>query len=105
MLAACGSPSASRFFYTLGGGERVQCLTDAGVVLYRGRRPSTCPGRSPKSQLVVQTSPAQVRVLEDERWASLPGDEVRRALSADLAAQQLGAIDVHNTPHHESVPV
>jgi uncharacterized lipoprotein YmbA len=43
-------------------------------------------------------------VLEDERWASLPADEVRRALSADLS-QRLGAIDVYGTPHPEGVPV
>lgn len=45
-----------------------------------------------------------MRVLEEERWASLPGDEVRRALSADLT-QQLGAIDVYGTPHPDAVPV
>jgi uncharacterized protein len=52
----------------------------------------------------VQDGSAQVRVLEDERWASLPADEVRRALSADLS-QRLGAIDVYGTPHPEGVPV
>jgi uncharacterized lipoprotein YmbA len=54
--------------------------------------------------MVVQDGAAQVRVLEDQRWASLPADEVRRALSADLS-QQLGAIDVYGTPHPEGVAV
>jgi uncharacterized lipoprotein YmbA len=45
-----------------------------------------------------------VQVLEQERWSSLPADEVRRALSSDLT-QQLGAIDVYNTPRPDSVPV
>ena len=62
------------------------------------------PPQVAKNQMVVQDGSAQVRVLEDERWASLPADEVRRALSADLT-QQLGAIDVYGTPHPEGVPV
>ncbi|MGV7245736.1 PqiC family protein, partial [Caballeronia sp. M23-90] len=45
-----------------------------------------------------------LRVLEDQRWASLPADEVRRALSADLS-QQLGAIDVYGTPHPDGAAV
>ncbi|SPB15105.1 putative lipoprotein [Caballeronia novacaledonica] len=101
MLAACASP-ASRF-YTLGGGD-ARAVPSTQASFYFELAPVDVPQQVAKNQLVVQTSPAQVRVLEDERWASLPGDEVRRALSADLT-QQLGAIDVYGTPHPESVPV
>jgi uncharacterized protein len=52
----------------------------------------------------VQTGPTQVKVLEEERWASLPGDEIRRALSTDLT-QQLGTIDVYGTAYPDSTPV
>ena len=101
LLAGCGSSPVSRF-YTLGGDARPVPATPASF--YIEVPPVDMPPQVTKSQLVVQTSPAQVRVLEDERWASLPADEVRRALSSDLT-QQLGAIDVYNTPHPESVPV
>ncbi|SAK40457.1 lipoprotein [Caballeronia pedi] len=101
MLAACASPSSR--FYTLGGGE-ARPVPSTPASFYFELAPVDMPQQVAKNQLVVQTSPAQVRVLEEERWASLPGDEVRRALSADLT-QQLGAIDVYGTPHPESVPV
>jgi uncharacterized lipoprotein YmbA len=52
----------------------------------------------------VQTAPTQVKVLEEERWASLPGDEIRRALSTSLT-QQLGTIDVYGTAHPDATPV
>jgi len=101
MLAACASPSSR--FYTLGGGD-ARPVPSTPASFYFELAPVDMPQQAAKNQLVVQTSPAQVRVLEEERWASLPGDEVRRALSADLT-QQLGAIDVYGTPHPESVPV
>jgi len=101
MLAACASPTSR--FYTLGGGD-ARPMPTAQASFYFELAPVDVPQQVAKNQLVVQTSPAQVRVLEEERWASLPGDEVRRALSADLT-RQLGAIDVYGTPHPESVPV
>ncbi|AET88189.1 MULTISPECIES: PqiC family protein [Caballeronia] len=101
MLAACASP-ASRF-YTLGGSD-ARPVSSAPASFYFELAPVDMPQQVARNQLVVQTSPAQVRVLEEERWASLPGDEVRRALSADLT-QQLGAIDVYGTPHPDAVPV
>ncbi len=62
------------------------------------------PPQVAKNQLVVQTGPTQVKVLEEERWASLPGDEIRRALSTSLT-QQLGTIDVYGTAHPDATPV
>jgi len=43
-------------------------------------------------------------VLEEERWASLPGDELRRALSTSLT-QQLNTIDVYGTAYSDTTPV
>ncbi|CAH2800806.1 MAG: ortholog of Bordetella pertussis (BX470248) BP2750 [uncultured Caballeronia sp.] len=100
MLAACASPTSR--FYTLGGEARP--APSAPASFYFELASVDMPQQVARNQLVVQTSPAQVRLLEDDRWASLPADEMRRALSADLT-QQLGAIDVYNTPHPESVPV
>lgn len=100
-LAACASPTSR--FYTLAGGD-ARPVPSAPASFYFELAPVDMPQQVTRNQLVVQTSPAQVQVLEENRWASLPADEVRRALSDDLT-QQLGAIDVYNTPRPESVPV
>ncbi|KND55083.1 hypothetical protein BPUN_3233 [Candidatus Paraburkholderia kirkii] len=101
MLAACASPTSR--FYTLGGGE-ARPVPSVPASFYFELAPVDMPQQVTRNQLIVQTSPAQVQVLEENRWASLPADEVQRALSADLT-QQLGTIDVYNTPRPESVPV
>ncbi|SAL79918.1 lipoprotein [Caballeronia choica] len=101
LLAGCASSPSSRF-YTLGGDAPAASTMPASF--YIEVPPVDMPPQVAKSQLVVQTSAAQVQVLEQERWSSLPADEVRRALSSDLT-QQLGAIDVYNTPRPDSVPV
>ena len=62
------------------------------------------PPQVAKTQLVVQTGPTQVKVLEEDRWASLPGDELRRALSTSLT-QQLNTIDVYGTAYSDATPV
>ncbi|HEX7933937.1 MAG TPA: PqiC family protein, partial [Paraburkholderia sp.] len=66
--------------------------------------PIDVPPPVAKTQLVVQTGSTQVKVLEEERWASLPGDELRRALSTDLT-QQLNTIDVYGTAYPDTTPV
>lgn len=101
-LAACSGSPVSRF-YTLGGNDAAT-RTAARASFYLEVSPVDMPAQVAKNQMVVQDGAAQVRVLEDERWASLPADEVRRALSADLS-QRLDAIDVYGTPHPEGVPV
>ena len=101
LLAGCASSPSSRF-YTLGGDAPAASTMPASF--YIEVPPVDMPPQVAKNQLVVQTSAAQVQVLEQERWSSLPADEVRRALSSDLT-QQLGAIDVYNTPRPDSVPV
>ncbi|QQC62527.1 PqiC family protein [Paraburkholderia ginsengisoli] len=106
-LAACASPSSR--FYTLGADASgsaapVVARTSAAPALLIEVAPIDVPPQVAKSQLVVQTGPTQVKVLEEERWASLPGDEIRRALSTSLT-QQLGTIDVYGTAHPDATPV
>jgi uncharacterized lipoprotein YmbA len=101
ILAGCASSPSSRF-YTLGGEPSTVSTMPASF--YIEVPPVDMPQQVAKNQLVVQTSAAQVQVLEEERWASLPADEVRRALSSDLT-RQLGAIDVYGTPRPDSVAV
>lgn len=62
------------------------------------------PPEVARPQFVVQTGGDRMDVLEQTRWASLPGDEIRHALSSDLT-QQLHTIDVYGIPHVDTLPV
>ncbi|MCA8035070.1 PqiC family protein [Burkholderia arboris] len=103
-LAACSSPPAR--FYTLSPADAAAPLRTAPAnPAFLIEVPSVgVPEQVAKNQLVVQKNAAQVDVLEQERWASPPADEIRRALSDDLAAQ-LGTIDVANSAYPAGVPV
>ncbi|HEY3595992.1 MAG TPA: PqiC family protein [Paraburkholderia sp.] len=103
-LAACSSPSSR--FYTLSAGDpsAQPAGTATNPALLIEVPPVDVPPQVAKNQFVVQTGQTQVSVLEQERWASLPGDEIRRALSNTLT-QQLGTIDVYGTPYPDRVPV
>jgi uncharacterized protein len=102
-LGACSSPPDARF-YTLGTDVHTQPAAATPASFYIEVAPVDMPSQVAKNQLVVQTSAAQVSVLEDSRWASLPADEVRRALSADLT-RELGTMDVYNTPRPKAAAV
>jgi uncharacterized lipoprotein YmbA len=112
-MAACSSPS-SRFYTLAGSGAAAPGSADsaAAVSTRTGAAPAwlievapiDVPPQVAKNQLVVQTGPTQVQVLEQERWASLPGDEIRRALSTDLT-RQLGTIDVYGTAYPDTTAV
>lgn len=106
LLSGCASPPESRF-YTLG------TDTDAArPAADEATQPALLievptvqmPAQVARNQLVVQDDATRVTVLEQERWASPPADELRRALSGDLAAR-LRTLDVFGSPHPENVPV
>jgi len=105
-LAGCASPGSR--FYTLSPTDdaaRAPVASTTGNPAWLiALAPVDVPPQVAKAQFVVQNDATQVRVLEQERWASLPGDEIRRALSGDLT-QQLRTIDVYGSPHPEGVPV
>lgn len=106
-LAACSSPPSR--FYTLGTGSPPAATSTsaqgpANVTLLIEVASVDVPAQVARDQIVVQTSASQVDVLEQERWASPPGDEIRRALSGDLS-RRLDTIDVSGTPHPGGVPV
>ncbi|MBZ5792001.1 PqiC family protein [Burkholderia contaminans] len=103
-LAACSSPPAR--FYTLSPADAATPLRTAPAnPAFLIEVPSVgVPEQVAKNQLVVQKNAAQVDVLEQERWASPPADEIRRALSDDLATR-LGTIDVANSAYPPGVPV
>ncbi|MCF1369282.1 PqiC family protein [Burkholderia cenocepacia] len=103
-LAACSSPPAR--FYTLSPADAAAPVHTAPAnPPFLIEVPSVgVPEQVARNQLVVQKNAAQVDVLEQERWASPPADEIRRALSDDLAAR-LGTIDVANSATPPGVPV
>jgi uncharacterized lipoprotein YmbA len=103
-VAACSSSPPSHFYTLSADGSPTAASTMSAPSMLIEVAPVDVPSQVAKNQLVVQTGPTQVQVLEQERWASLPGDEVRRALSTDLT-QQLGTIDVYGTAYPEGTPV
>ncbi|WP_118183490.1 PqiC family protein [Paraburkholderia phosphatilytica] len=108
LLAACASPASH--FYTLSADSApaAQAASAARTATHPSLLievpPIDVPAQVAKYQFVVQTAPTQVDVLEQQRWASLPSDEIRRALSADLT-QQLDTIDVYGTAYPQGMPV
>ena len=109
LLSGCASSPTSRF-YTLGGEASVERAAAVNSAAYRTPAflievPTVdMPAQVARNQLVVRESETRVTVLEQERWASLPADELRRALSSDLATK-LETFDVFGSPHPENVPV
>ncbi len=103
-LAACSSPSSHFYSLSAGDGAAQPVGAAANPALLIEVSPVDVPPQVAKNQFVVQTGQTQVSILEQERWASLPGDEIRHALSNALT-QQLGTIDVYGTPYPDRVPV
>jgi hypothetical protein len=106
LLSGCASTPSSRF-YTLGGGGETASPSAAvrAAPAFLIEVPTvSVPAQVARNQLVVQDDANRVSVLEQERWASPPADELRRALSGDLAAR-LDTFDVFGSPHPDNVPV
>ncbi|WP_153101309.1 PqiC family protein [Paraburkholderia hayleyella] len=103
LLTACASPSSN--FYTLGGSDSASPsrLASTPALLIEVPRVEV-PSQVARNQFVIQNDPLKVRVLEQERWISLPDAEIRRALSSSLT-QQLDTFDVSGTPRPSGVPL
>ena len=103
VLAACGSPSGR--FYTLGSDDDSTTADGTlGPAFLIDMRPVKVPAALARSQLVVQVSASQVKVLEDDRWASPLADEIRNAMLAAVSRQS-GAVDVHGMARADNVAV
>lgn len=66
--------------------------------------PVGVPPQVDQPALVLRQGASSIAVLDGERWASPLGDEIRAALSADLAAR-LGTHDVHGLPRARDAKV
>ncbi|MGV2291901.1 PqiC family protein [Trinickia sp. YCB016] len=85
-VGACASPSAR--FYTLATDSSATPATSSAASAWRiDVRPVKVPAAVARSQLVVQVDAAQVKVLEDDRWASSLAEEIRSALIAGVSRQ------------------
>ncbi|WP_321945278.1 PqiC family protein [Paraburkholderia sp. J10-1] len=86
LLTACASQSAR--FYTLATDAPATPVSGSATSAWRiDVRPVKVPAAVARSQLVVQVDGAQVKVLEDDRWASSLADEIRSALIAGVSRQ------------------
>ncbi|MCP3705670.1 PqiC family protein [Paraburkholderia sp. CNPSo 3274] len=103
LLTACTSPATR--FYTLGiAAEPTIAKNTTSPALRIDVRPVKVPAAVARSQLVVQVNPAQVQVLEDDRWSSALPDEIRDALAARVS-QQAGASAANAVGRDAGVPV
>jgi len=103
LLMACATPETR--FYTLGAEAQPAVAKNVTSPALRvDVRPVKVPAAVARSQLVVQVNPAQVQVLEDDRWSSALPDEIRYAL-ASRVSQQAGAFAASAVGRGEAVPV
>lgn len=103
-LGACATPTPIRF-YTLAPPATAavgQAAPAAAFVI--NVLPVTVPAQSDQQQLVVRQDENRVLILDHERWASPLPDEVRGAVSVELA-QRLGTRDIAGLPDAAGSPV
>jgi uncharacterized lipoprotein YmbA len=60
--------------------------------------PAILPPQLQRPQLVLDTGPGQVDILEQRRWSQPLGDEIAQALSQNLT-RRLSALDVYRAAH------
>lgn len=95
LLAACAS--APMHYYTLIAPAGSQAPAGAPAPFRFTLLPVGIPAQVDQPQLVVRQNAQGVAMLDDHRWIAPLGDEVRGALSADLA-RDLHTQDVSGLP-------
>ncbi|WP_175803502.1 PqiC family protein [Burkholderia ambifaria] len=103
VLSACASPPVR--FHTLGiadgaGGETGASRSAWLIDIQSVHVAAPADG----NRLAVQRGPEQVDILEQERWVSPLGDEMRGGLSTRVTSR-LNTIDVHRVAHPDGTPV
>lgn len=109
LLAGCATPPTIQY-YTL-----VPPLADASAIGAASKaatsqyaisvRPVSVPDQVDRPQIVISDGDsARVTPLNESLWVSPLGDQVRRALSADLSAR-LGVLDIAADTAPPSLPV
>ncbi|PPC94221.1 MAG: hypothetical protein CTY33_05375 [Methylotenera sp.] len=98
MLAACATPTNNMRFYSLANASSSKSLTEKvssntpGIAIEV--LPVNVPERLKRPQLVITSkNSSQLKILEQDRWASSFNDELQDAFVSGLS-QQLNAIDI-----------
>ncbi len=82
LAAACASTPASRFYTLSAAATPVAGSSDLSVAV----GPVSVPAIVDRPQIVVRTSPNEVRLDEFNRWASPLGNDIARVAAANLVA-------------------
>lgn len=101
-LASCSSPSTH--YHTLLTPAAQITVTKQAVPYAIDLPPIGIPAQLDTDQLVVRQGNSDAVVLENERWLSPLGDEIRSALAIQLV-QQLGTQDLSGLVRSEEIPV
>ena len=108
LLAACGSSPARQSFYTLSGNQGNQGVSSRSDPLISNRSiyvgPVTVPEAVDRLPMVIRTSPNQVEISDDHRWAEPLKSAIPRVL-ADVLMRELGTTRVMATRVGASQPV
>lgn len=103
VLAACGGSAPVRYYTLVPAADAYaptatqSAITPSAAPFQFELLPVGVPAQVDQPQLVVRQGGQGVAVLDGERWIAPLGDEVRGALSADLA-RQLHTQDVSGLP-------
>lgn len=97
-LALAGCASAPMHYYTLIAPAAAAAPAAVSPGLAFELLPVSVPAQVDQPQLVIRQGGQGVALLNGERWIAPLGDEIRGALSADLA-QALGRPDVSGLAH------
>ncbi len=106
-LAACASDPPIHYYTLLapaGPLASAPAATGAAAPLRFDLLPVSLPAQVDQQPMVVRQGGQAVLLLENERWIAPLGQEMRNALSAELA-QRLGGTDVSGLPLEASAPV
>lgn len=118
-LAACASSPPTHFYTLTGDGNASSSAAQTGVSGVSGVSsdkpayaspllievlPASVPPQLQRPQMVLDTGPGQVDVLELRRWSQPLGDEIGQALSGDLT-HALPAVDVYRSMHEPTQTV
>lgn len=95
-LGLAGCASAPMHYYTLMG-PQAQAATLTPAPYAFELLPVTVPAQVDVPQLVVRSGGQGMQLLDGQRWIAPLGDEIRGALSADLA-RTLGVADLSGLP-------
>ena len=104
LLAACGSSPAKQSFYTLSvaAPASVPAASASNTSVYVG--PVTVPESVDRIPMVIRTSPNQVEISDDHRWAEPLKSAIPRVL-AEVLMRELGTPRVMATRVGASQPV